>query len=222
MQYLLMWLEGPFQSWGASSKYGPRETLNFPTRSGIYGMILAAMGAKGPQESLLERLSFYPQTVISFSNESIMRDFHMVGSGFNERDPWQWLCIPKKQDGGSAVGGGAKMTYRYYLEDAKFAVIQSLDDELAGPVEHALRFPVYSPSLGRKSCVPTEFIFQGMFSTEDGAIQAAMDFGRTKELAPVFKVAHEGEEMLIIPDSPVRYGSQKEYRERKVYLTYYE
>jgi CRISPR-associated Cas5-like protein len=38
-----MWLEGPLQSWGDHSKYGRRDTLTFPTKSAIYGMILAAM-----------------------------------------------------------------------------------------------------------------------------------------------------------------------------------
>lgn len=34
-RYLLLWLEGPLQAWGHDSKFGVRDTLNFPTRSGI-------------------------------------------------------------------------------------------------------------------------------------------------------------------------------------------
>ncbi len=34
---------------------------------------------------------------------------------------WQNLLIPKTSDGKKAVGGGTKMTYRYYLQDMAFA-----------------------------------------------------------------------------------------------------
>ncbi|HBZ0090419.1 TPA: type I-E CRISPR-associated protein Cas5/CasD, partial [Klebsiella pneumoniae] len=47
-QYMLLWLEGPLQSWGGDSKFGVRDTLNFPTRSGILGLICCARGAAGP------------------------------------------------------------------------------------------------------------------------------------------------------------------------------
>lgn len=45
-----MWLEGPLQSWGVNSKYGRRDTLQFPTKSGILGIILCAMGKGGRAE----------------------------------------------------------------------------------------------------------------------------------------------------------------------------
>ena len=225
MQYMLMWLEGPFQAWGDSSKYGPRDTLPFPTKSGIYGMILAAMGAKGTQEVLLEKLAECSQSIISFSKPSILRDFHMVGSGYDDQDGWQRLCIPKKQDGSTAVGGGSKMTYRYYLQEARFAVIQALHDELVDQMVQALQFPVYSPSLGRKSCVPSEFVYQGLYRLKEEAVIAALALGKQKGLQNMFMVTEDQTEdgdSRIIPDVPVRFGSQKEYRERIVHVTYYE
>ena len=42
--YLLLWLEAPLQSWGADSKFGRRDTLNFPTKSGVTGLLLCALG----------------------------------------------------------------------------------------------------------------------------------------------------------------------------------
>lgn len=225
MQYLLMWLEGPFQSWGDSSKYGPRDTLPFPTKSGIYGMILAAMGAKGTQENLLEKLAVCSQSIIAFSKTSILRDFHIVGSGYDDQDGWQRLSIPKKQDGSAAVGGGSKMTYRYYLQEAKFGVIQALPAELVDQIVQALQFPVYSPCLGRKSCVPSEYVYQGIFKSEKEAIITAQTLGTQKGLKQLLMVSEnqivDGDPQ-IIADVPVRFGSQKEYRERTVYVTNYE
>ena len=44
MSYLLLWLEGPLQSWGADSKYYNRTTLPFPTKSGILGLLCFGEG----------------------------------------------------------------------------------------------------------------------------------------------------------------------------------
>ncbi len=221
--YILLWLEGPLQSWGDSSKYGPRRTLPFPTKSAIHGILLAAMGAKGPQEELLATLSRCAQTVISFSQSSLLIDYHMVGSGYDEKDPWQRLCIPKKQDGKPAVGGGSKITYRYYLEDAKFAIIQELQEELLAPVIKGLKCPVYGPSLGRKSSVPTEFIYQGTYDTEENAIRGAEQLAETKNLTSVFRVREgvfEEGENRVLSDVPLRFGPHKRYGERRINIVY--
>ena len=41
---LLIRLEGPLQSWGERSKWDYRDTADFPTKSGVIGMIACAMG----------------------------------------------------------------------------------------------------------------------------------------------------------------------------------
>lgn len=232
MNYLLLWLEGPLQSWGSDSKFGRRETLNFPTKSGLYGMFLAALGASGPQRDLLAELSVFKQTIFSCtpkksekplktletSRNPLLMDFQMVGSGFNEKDSWQNLLIPKKSDGSTAVGGGSKMTYRYYLQDAKFAVIQEMENSLANNLAEALQDPVFDLSLGRKNCVPTDLIYRGTFQTEHEARSAMMVLLSEKNLKISFKVMDgeaEGEPM-VIQDVPVQFGTHKKYRDRTV------
>ena len=44
MRHLALYLRAPLQSWGASSKFGDRGTIDAPTRSGLLGMIAAACG----------------------------------------------------------------------------------------------------------------------------------------------------------------------------------
>ena len=56
-KYILLWIEAPLQAWGADSKFGRRDTLPFPTKSGVLGLVLCAMGASGPQNELLAKLS---------------------------------------------------------------------------------------------------------------------------------------------------------------------
>ena len=51
--YLLLWLEAPLQSWGHDSKYGRRDSLDFPTKSGVLGLLCAARGVGDEQKEWL-------------------------------------------------------------------------------------------------------------------------------------------------------------------------
>ncbi|GHV71415.1 type I-E CRISPR-associated protein Cas5/CasD [Spirochaetia bacterium] len=224
-RFLLLWFEAPLQSWGADSKFGRRDSLPFPTKSGVLGLICAALGASGEQKEMLAEMAPLKQTVISYRNladrQTLLRDFHMVGSGYDRydgSDKWYQLNIPKTADGKNAVGGGTKMTYRYYLQDAKFAVIVEVPNEKAKLFSEALQNPVYDIYLGRKSCVPTDFVFRGIFNTESEASTEALDISEKKELAKDFRVVSgeaEGES-LIINDVPLQFGPIKKYKDRRV------
>jgi CRISPR system Cascade subunit CasD len=235
-KYILLWFEAPLQSWGADSKFGRRDTLPFPTRSGVLGLLLCSMGASGEQRDLLEQLRPLRQTVVSFTRsiktkngelkkrdrEPLLRDFHMVGSGYSDQDSWETLLIPKTSEGKKAVGGGTKMTYRYYLQDAAFAVVIESPSELKDVFIEALQNPAYDIYLGRKNCVPTEFVYQGLFDTEDKAINRAMEIMREKNLMEDFRVLegeHEGETMTL-NDVPIQFGPVKKYRDRRITVTH--
>lgn len=225
--FLLMWLEAPLQSWGFDSKFSCRDTLNFPTKSGILGLLCCALGAGGEQRHLLARMAPLKNTVIAFSRKTVgrkqrgepkMRDFHMVGSGYNKGDSFENQMIPKTNDGKSAVGGGVKLTYRYYLQDTAFAVALEVPTDLSKDFSEALQNPVWDLYLGRKSCVPTDFIYQGIYSQESEAIMQALKIAKEKSLHEDFKVL-DGElsgEVLVLNDVPLQFGEKKKYRQRHV------
>jgi CRISPR system Cascade subunit CasD len=237
-RYLLLWFEGPLQSWGADSKFGRRDTLFFPTKSGVLGLICAALGASGEQRELLEEMAPREQVVISYAlprrnrdgtiggkadRETLLRDFHMVGAGYDDSDPWQNLHIPKKADGGKAVGGGSKMTYRYYLQDAKFAVIVEVPARKAELFAEALQNPVFDIYLGRKNCVPAEKVFQALFDTREAALAEAGVIAGEKGLLEDFQVI-PGKKIdrksFTISDVPLQFGQIKKYRDRVVTVIY--
>ncbi len=224
MKYLALWLEAPLQSWGVDSRFDLRSTLEFPTKSGIFGLLLAASGDSGPQEALLARLGDCRLAVIVFRksgtvDEPRLCDFHMVGSGYDDRDKWQTLLIPKTAEGKKAVGGGAKLTYRYYLQDRKFGAVLELPDDLAEKFDAALRQPVYTLYLGRKCCAPTDAVGRGVFATEEEAFHGLLAVAADKCAAPVRKIV---EVPLGTPfaesfyDVPIRFGPHKIYRDRTV------
>jgi CRISPR system Cascade subunit CasD len=228
--YLLLWLEGPLQAWGTDSKFGRRDTLGFPSKSGVLGLVCAALGAGGEQHELLSQFAPLKQTVISFVRakkngdnvidkcfrEPLLCDFHMVGSGYNEDDIWQNLLIPKKSDGGKAVNGGAKLTYRYYLQDAYFAVVLEVPTAMSQSIENALQNPIWDLYLGRKNCVPTDFICRGLFENDLEAFDSASQIAHEKSLLEDFRVLdgeHQGE-TLVLNDVPLQFGEHKKYRDR--------
>lgn len=235
--YLLLWLEAPLQSWGSDSKFGRRDTLAFPTKSGVLGLVCSALGAGGEQRALLAEFAALGQTVISFvrgkqtadgvikqDREPLLRDFHMVGSGYDDQDPWASLLIPKTSEGKKAVGGGTKMTYRYYLQDATFAVALEVPVDKAETIAQALQNPAWDVYLGRKNCVPTDFIYRGIFDNETAALEQADSIASQKNRTEDFRVLHgalgegEADEVFTINDVPVQFGEDKRYGDRQVSL----
>jgi CRISPR system Cascade subunit CasD len=234
---LLLWLEAPLQSWGSDSRFGRRDTLAFPTKSGVLGLVCSALGAGGEQRALLAEFAALGQTVVSFARgkqtadgvikqdrEPLLRDFHMVGSGYDDQDPWASLLIPKTSEGKKAVGGGTKMTYRYYLQDAAFAVVLEVPIDKAEAIALALQNPAWDIYLGRKNCVPTDFIYRGTFDNEAIALEKAHSIAWQKNRIEDFRVLHgalgesEADEIFTINDVPLQFGKDKRYGDRQVSL----
>ena len=230
--HLLLWLEAPLQSWGFDSRYGRRDTLEFPTRSGILGLICAARGAGGPQTEWLAAMSAFGQHVLCYKRPSKsdavdlsserMIDFQTVGTGYDEKNSWLSLFIPKTVNGTKPRGNsnGSKLTYRHYLQDVSFAVIIEASEKLGKEIEAALLQPCWDIYLGRKNCVPTDLVYRGMFSSDEKAIQAAQTIASEKGLLQTKEVLDgyfpDKGEALTLHDVPLQFGQEKRYKDRWV------
>ncbi|MCG5511698.1 type I-E CRISPR-associated protein Cas5/CasD [Ectothiorhodospira shaposhnikovii] len=232
--YLLLWLEAPLQSWGHDSRFGRRDSLDFPTKSGVMGLLCCARGAGGEECDWLaewadldmQLVGYVPQDRhgMPLPRQPLLRDFHMVGSGYDDQDPWQTLLIPKTSEGKKAVGGGTKMTYRYYLQDMAYAVILQAPVGQVEAVTEALINPVWDLYLGRKNCVPTEFVYQGCYAEAELAAKAGAALAAEKKRVFAFRVLqgeHEGE-VLTLNDVPLQFGPHKKYRDRQVTVQKWE
>lgn len=131
---LLLRLEGPMQSWGYRSRFDYRDTALEPTRSGVIGLICAAMGiARGEPISQFDVIRFGVRVDTEGRPE---RDYHTA------RDVI-------KADGS---GTDTVVSYRDYLADSSFTVgLQSADVELLNTIADALRQPKFFLYLGRKA-----------------------------------------------------------------------
>ena len=223
--YVLLWFEAPLQSWGADSKFYRRNTMAFPTKSGVLGLVLCGMGATGPQRYFLQNFVDLKQDVYSFKKKSLkhqqiplLEDFQMVGAGYNTDSPWESMLIPKTSEGKKSVGGGSKLSYKYYLQNAYFAVILEIPKDLTVTIERALTIPYYDIYLGRKNCIPTDFVFRGIYHKENAAKEKAFEIAESKELFNDFYVLdgkHDGK-LMSIKDVPVQFGPVKQYVDRQV------
>lgn len=157
---LAFYLDGPLQAWGASSKFQHRETESFPTKSGIIGLIAAAMGIDkhaADEADRLRPLAALNQSVLRLDNSSgatIVRlsDFHTIGGGYDRSHPVEKLHIARTADG--KVCANAVITHRTYLMDAKFLVVLEGDGAVLQGCASALEDPKWGFWFGRKCCLP--------------------------------------------------------------------
>lgn len=147
---LLLRLAGPLQSWGEHSHFNDRDTAAFPTRSGILGLIAAALGrARTEPVGDLARLS----VTVRVDRPGVhLRDLHTVGGGL----PADRTVTTA--DGGKRPGDtGTLLSHRHYLADAAFTAAvtaPSADADLLDRCADALRLPRWPLFLGRRACPP--------------------------------------------------------------------
>lgn len=156
---LLMRLAGPMQSWGVSSRFGIRETGPEPSKSGVIGLLCAALGwdraapthVVAGQERTLAELATMPFGVRVVREGILRRDYHTAQNVLRAK--------AKLKPGKPANPGDLQTTVlseRYYLSDAYFLVgFESEDLLLLQALDNALADPHWPLSLGRKAFVPT-------------------------------------------------------------------
>lgn len=155
MSVLVLRLAAPLQSWGTQSRFSIRDTAREPSKSGVIGLIAAAIGR--PRDGEIDDLMALRMSVRIDRDGTLQRDYHTAGGG-------------KRPDGtdygvAKANRGKAKpvVSHRYYLADADFRVaLEGCDDSLLESIAHALTKPKWPLYLGRKAFVPSQPICLGI------------------------------------------------------------
>lgn len=138
MSTLLLRFAAPMQAWGADSRFDIRKTNREPTKSGVVGLLAAALGLQ--RDAPLNELTALRMGVRVDREGVLLRDFHMV---HGEKSSY--------------------VTTRYYLCDAVFLVgVFSEDEVLMRRLEEAVRNPAFPLFLGRRSCPPEGRVCLGL------------------------------------------------------------
>lgn len=141
MPTLLLRLAGPMQSWGTTSRFDERDSQLEPSKSGVIGLICAALGRDRTEP--VDDLARLKMGVRVDREGLLMRDYQ-TATGV--------ISAAGKVDKDRTV-----ISPRYYLADAAFLVgLEGDDHGLLATIHIALRAPIWPLALGRKSFPPGE------------------------------------------------------------------
>lgn len=136
MPTLLLRLSGPMQSWGTTSRFDERDSQLEPSKSGVLGLVCAALGRDRAES--VDDLARLKMGVRVDREGLLMRDYQTatgVMSAAGKVDIARTVISP-----------------RYYLSDAAFLVgLEGSDRSFLERIHCALHAPVWPLALGRKS-----------------------------------------------------------------------
>jgi CRISPR system Cascade subunit CasD len=138
------------QSWGTTSRFDQRDTGKEPSKSGVVGLLAAALGIDRENWTDLEPLTRLSMGVRHDRPGVPKRDYQTAGCAE------AYTII--KADGTPSKDG--VVSQRFYIADAAFLVVLEGDDRALLEKAHAhLQNPAWPLALGRKSYLPSEPIW---------------------------------------------------------------
>jgi CRISPR system Cascade subunit CasD len=135
---LVLCFDAPMQSWGQQSRFVVRDTATEPTKSGVIGLIAAALGIARDDDAAIAELARLKMGVRVDREGTVERDYHTVQNvpdteGKHHRGVESW---------------------RYYLAGALFlTVLEGQETELRR-LHQALANPRWPLYLGRRAFLP--------------------------------------------------------------------
>lgn len=210
---LLLRCCGPLQSWGTQSRFTVRDTGREPSKSGVIGLLCAALGR--PRSDPLRDLAALRMGVRVDREGRLERDFHTAGKGGYYR-----------------IGGGVErkdliVSTRYYLADACFLVgLESDDLALLSDLHAALRNPVWPIYLGRKAFPPGEPVWLEDGLWEGWGMEEALDaypWLCTGGNPPsrLRAVVEDPAGSVVVNDTPISFVQNKRaFRPRRLRVSY--
>lgn len=208
---LALLLDGPMQSWGHTSRFERRTTALHPTRSGVFGIIAAALGIDkyAPDEAAqLARFDALRVTTLKFDKRNgrgrelpiqRLEDYHTV-TGI-------------RRASGKVDEDATVQTYRHYLLDARFGVLIEGPSVLLEGIAAALRNPRWGVWLGRKCCLPASPLLVAVSPDRTGAwreLRQRSGYSGTEleeQFDRVIEVAATDPGADMIEDTPVGFGA---------------
>ncbi|MDO2947760.1 type I-E CRISPR-associated protein Cas5/CasD [Aeromonas simiae] len=191
MPTLLLRLQGPLQSWGTTSRFDERDTQLEPSKSGVLGLICAALGRDRSEP--VDDLAALTMGVRVDREGVVLRDYQTATGVINAAG---------KVDLKRTV-----VSPRYYLSDAAFLVGLEGDSLLLTQIHQALKRPHWPLSLGRKGCLPSPPVYLPDGLQECDLIAALSDYpelsdGAGRQVRRLLLEASEGAVRLDQPIAP--------------------
>lgn len=173
------------QSWGTRSKFDSRDTELAPSKSGVVGLLAAALGRKRT-ESVTD-LAALRMGVRADRAGVLMRDYHTA------------------MDVIRADGSGLQATAlseRFYLSDAVFLVgLESGNANLLRELDQSLQNPHWPLALGRRSFAPSEPVSLSLDHASDMPLQKSLEAALVEFPSLTDRVDHEQVRYFVQDDA---------------------
>lgn len=168
-EHLILKLQGPMQAWGRESFEGLRPSELFPGRSALLGLLGACLGVERTDQNRQQALACSVSFAVRVDRQGQkMTDYHTVK---NAREDYRGL---KSHD--------TIQTWREYWQDACYTVAVWNNPDavvLLAEIAQAVKQPIYTPVLGRRSCPLARPLFETLLSAES-ALSALAQIGRNQ------------------------------------------
>ncbi len=206
--FLILKLCGPMQAWGGHTYEDYRPTQAFPTRSGILGLLGACMGIQRKNRELLLALNASILMAVRADrkesrNTTTITDFHTVQEA-------------RKVDG--KTNPNPVVSRREYLCDAEFTVALRLDKDspfTTSQLIQALKKPIFTPFLGRRSCPLARPIFET--EVEANNLTEALSSIEPCQGIIYSEQTDNPHSRMIVRDVPMR-GNNRQFATRQVHI----
>jgi CRISPR system Cascade subunit CasD len=166
-EFLILKLQAPMQAWGEHTFEGLRPSANFPTRSGLLGVLGACLGIRRNDPERLGQLADSVAMAVRVDARRVSRrdgisqelrmmkitDYHTI-----QKARVEYYGLKSHE---------TIQTWREYLYDAEFTVALWSHPHASiclSDLEEALRRPAFTPYLGRRSCPIAQPLFQTLLN----------------------------------------------------------
>ncbi len=158
-ELIMLRLEGALQSWGESSVWDNRSTEQFPSKSGIVGLLSCAMGMPRDSKEIKELAESIALGIRTDRKGSVACDFQTVQG------------MPRVLNAEGKPRGNI-VAYRWYLQDSSFLVVLETTEQWRRKIQTALSDPEWCIYLGRKNCVPSRPVWDGVHHEYESILDA--------------------------------------------------
>jgi len=215
--YLILKLHGPMQSWGEHTFEGLRPSANFPTRSGILGLLGACLGIGRNEYDQLQLLADSVRIAVRVDERWVTRrdgskrslrmvkmtDYHTVKDA--------------REDYSGLKSHEIIQTWREYLYDAEFTVALWMRDGVGlslDDLEKAVKKPYFTPYLGRRSCPLSRPLYHSRISAAGvvDALQTVIPPGGT-----IYSEEQISDRMKRVRDVPL-IRQPRQFAGRNIYV----
>lgn len=228
--FLILKLDGPMQAWGDHTFEDFRPSRDFPTRSALLGLLAACLG--------IEREDTEAQAQLAGSVEFTVRaDAKVMRPELPEREgkpvPRQSIrladfhtvlearLVKREASGLPKANPNPVVSRREYLYDAHFTVAVGQREPATYPLESIaahLRKPVYTPSLGRRSCP----LARPLLDAENVLIEAESGVAALAQVLPLGGLIYaetdaQARNPIVVRDLPM-HRNKRMFTTRKVYV----